>query len=119
MFGPPGHAYVYFIYGMHHCFNVVAGPVGSGAAVLIRALEPISGITGYTNGPALLCRAMNIDLRDNECDLSGPRLCITKPDSQLPTTIIRRSRIGVGYSGLWSRRLLRFYLKGNPFISQA
>src|SRR5690606_32336700 len=61
MFGPPGHAYVYLIYGMHHCMNVVTEADGTGAAVLLRALEPVSGLAGGTNGPGRLCKAMGID----------------------------------------------------------
>src|SRR6187401_3534732 len=61
MFGPPGHAYVYFIYGMHHCMNVVTEREGHGAAVLLRALEPVHNLTCRASGPGLLCRAMGID----------------------------------------------------------
>ena len=61
MFGPPGHAYVYLIYGMHYCMNVVTEPAGHGSAVLIRALEPVENLAGKASGPGLLCRAMGID----------------------------------------------------------
>ena len=73
MFGPPGYAYVYLIYGMHHCLNVVTEGVGYPAAVLIRALEPGPGLTLATNGPGRLCRALAIALAHNGQDLvSGP-----------------------------------------------
>ena len=65
MFGPPGHAYVYLIYGMHHCMNVVTEREGNGAAILLRAVQPIKNIASKTSGPGLLCRAMEIDRRLN------------------------------------------------------
>ena len=63
MFGPPGHAYVYLIYGIHHCLNVVTERAGHGSAVLLRAVEPVRNIGGRTCGPGLLCQAMGIDRR--------------------------------------------------------
>src|ERR1700749_2325534 len=79
MFGPPGHAYVYFIYGFWYCVNVVTSRKGVPHAVLLRALEPVSGITDKTWGPGLLCRAMNIDRRLNGMDLLGNVLWLEKP----------------------------------------
>src|SRR5213596_2833526 len=61
MFGPPGHAYVYLIYGMHWCMNFVTQAEGHASAVLLRALEPVANVEGRTQGPALLCKAMDID----------------------------------------------------------
>ena len=71
MFGPPGRAYVYLIYGMWHCLNVVTAPAGRPQAVLLRALEPVAGLTGRTCGPGLLCRAMRVDRRLNAVALSS------------------------------------------------
>lgn len=118
MFGPPGHAYVYLVYGMHHCLNVVTEREGHGAAVLLRALEPVANLTGRTNGPGLLCRAMRISLRQNSEDLEGDRLFIAAPDLPERMRIVKRPRIGVDYAGAWARRHLRFYVSGNPFVSR-
>jgi DNA-3-methyladenine glycosylase len=120
MFGPPGHAYVYMIYGMYFCMNVVTERKGHAAAVLLRALEPVKNIDARTQGPGLLCRAMDIDRRLNEHDLTGMNFFIAEStqDSPEPLIIIKRPRIGVDYAGQWARRLLRFYIKGNSFVSK-
>ena len=119
MFGPPGHAYVYLIYGMYHCMNVVVEADGRAAAVLLRGLEPVPHIEGRTQGPGLLCRAMHIDRRQNGLDLTGDVLFLSAPAVEAPMTIVKRPRIGVDYAGHWARRLLRFYIKGNRFVSKA
>ena len=118
MFGPPGHAYVYFIYGMHYCMNVVTEPVGRGCAVLLRAVEPVQNVTGRTCGPGLLCRALRIDQRRNAHDLLGDNFYIAAPSRAESFTIIKRPRVGVDYAGHWARRHLRFYIHGNPFVSR-
>ena len=117
MFGPPGHAYVYLIYGLHHCLNVVTEPEGHGAAVLIRALEPVRNLAGKASGPGLLCRALGVDRRLNGADLLGDTLCITDPDP-VEFRIVKRPRIGVDYAGAWARRLLRFYVRGSALVSR-
>jgi DNA-3-methyladenine glycosylase len=117
MFGPPGYAYVYLVYGIHHCMNVVTEPEGHGAAVLLRALEPVYGIDSRTCGPGLLCRAMGIDRRLNGCDLCGESLFIAKVDRE-PFTVMRRPRVGIDYAGEWAKRPLRFYIRGNPHVSR-
>lgn len=119
MFGPPGHAYVYFIYGMHHCLNVVTERAGRGAAVLLRALEPVKNIEARASGPGLLCRAMDIDRRYNGHDLLSDDLFVAEPDEPEQIVIARAPRVGVGYAKHWARRHLRFYIKGNPFVSRA
>ena len=118
MFGPPGHAYVYLIYGIHHCFNVVTGPAGEAAAVLIRAVEPLANVTERTSGPGLLCRALGIDRHLNGTDLLGNDIRIVAPARRARTTVVRRPRIGVDYAGRWARRLLRFYIRGNDWVSR-
>lgn len=118
MFGPPGHAYVYLIYGLHHCMNVVVDREGEGAAILIRALEPVSGIDARTGGPALLCKALDIDRRLNACDLLGTELYLAEPEDMPAFRVVRRPRIGVDYAGAWARRLLRFYIRDNAWVSR-
>jgi len=118
MFGAPGHAYIYLIYGMHHCLNVVTEPEGRAAAVLIRALEPVANVSGRTQGPGLLCRALGIDRRLNGHDLLSDDLWIGAPARRERFTIVRRPRIGVEYAGAWARRLLRFYIEGNAWVSR-
>ena len=118
MFGPPGYAYVYLIYGMHWCMNVVTQAEGKASAVLLRAVEPVKNIEGRTQGPALLTKAMGIDGRLNGHDLLSDGLFVRRPRDHEPARIVKRPRIGVDYAGHWARRLLRFYEKGNPFVSR-
>ena len=118
MFGPPGFAYVYLIYGLHCCLNVVTEPIGSGSAVLLRAVEPVENVVGRTHGPGLLCRAMAIDRQQNGCDLLSDHLFISAPETTAKMLWVKRPRIGVEYARHWARRLLRFYLKGNPHVSR-
>jgi DNA-3-methyladenine glycosylase len=133
LFGPVGHAYVYFIYGMHYCFNVVTGQEGMGEAVLVRSLEPLRGIavmqqrrrteklTLLCNGPARLAEALAITLAFNGTSLFDGPLQMWSADS-LPTSsmienadIVQTTRIGIAKA----RELpLRFYLKGNRWISR-
>jgi DNA-3-methyladenine glycosylase len=118
MFGPPGHAYVYLIYGVHHCTNVVTEPEGSGSAVLLRALEPVENIEGRTQGPGLLSRAMDIDRSLTGHDLLSDDFYLARPPEPEPFDVVATSRIGVGYAGEWAGEPLRFYIAGNPFISR-
>lgn len=119
MFGPPGYAYVYLIYGMHWCMNVVTQREGMASAVLLRAVEPVTNIEGRTQGPALLCKAMAIDGRLNGHDLVSEELFIRRAlGTRDALRIVKRARIGVDYAGHWARRLLRFYIRGNPFVSR-
>lgn len=118
MFGPPGHVYVYLIYGMYNCMNVVTQAEGKASAVLLRALEPVKNIEGRTQGPGLLCTAMHIDRKQNGHDLLSDDLYIADAGPHRRLTIVKRPRIGVDYAGHWARRLLRFYVKGSDFISK-
>lgn len=117
MFGPPGHAYVYLIYGMYQCMNVVTQAEGQASAVLLRAVEPVRNVTGRTQGPGLLCRAMGIDGALNGHDLLSRDFYIAD-DGTAVGSIVKRPRIGVDYAGHWAKRLLRFYIRGNPYVSQ-
>ena len=118
MFGPPGHAYVYFIYGVHHCMNVVTQAEGTASAVLLRALEPVANVAGRTQGPGLLCRAMGIDLALNGHDLTSADFHLADDRAAARISVVRRPRIGVDYAGRWAKRLLRFYIRGNAFVSR-
>lgn len=118
MFGPPGYAYVYLIYGMYYCMNVVTESEGHASAVLLRAIEPIQNIEGRTQGPGLLCRAMQIDKHYNNHDLLSENFYVAEAADHKPFTIMKRPRIGVDYAQHWAKRLLRFYIKNNPFISR-
>jgi DNA-3-methyladenine glycosylase len=118
MFGPPGHAYVYLIYGMYHCMNVVTEREGHASAVLLRAIEPVKNVAGRTQGPGLLCRALEIDRRLNAHDLLSDDFYIGTPARAELFSTIKRPRIGVDYAKHWAKRHLRFYIKGNPFVSR-
>lgn len=118
MFGPPGHAYVYLIYGIYHCMNVVTEKEGHASAVLLRAIEPVQCITERTQGPGLLCKAMHIDRTLSSHDLLSENLYIATSSSSQKISIMKRPRVGVDYAKHWAKRLLRFYIKGNAFISK-
>ncbi len=129
MFGPPGYAYVYFTYGMHHCMNVVTGSTGEGSAVLLRAAEPLEGLEemarrrGTTDpralcsGPGRLCQALGIDRAENGLDLvHGRRLWLLEGAPVTPSKISVGSRVGIT-SG--TERPWRFSVQGDRFVSRA
>lgn len=106
MFGPAGHLYVYFTYGMHHCANVVTGADGDGQAVLLRAVLPLEGVdvmaerrhgrTPLTDGPAKLCQAFGLDLRDSGVDVcTGTTVRILDDGTPAPATVVTTPRIGI------------------------
>ena len=119
MFGPPGHAYVYLVYGFWFCMNVVVREAGAPHAILIRALEPLEGLTGKTWGPGLLCRAMHIDRRLNGGDLCGDKLWIERPHKIKKLKVARAKRIGVSYARHWADKPWRFFDADSPFVSTA
>ncbi len=128
MFGPPGHAYVYFTYGMHYCMNVVTGQKGNGSAVLIRAIEPLNGqehmqqLRGksreheLTNGPAKLCQALSIDKSLNGHDMRHSPLEIVLTPPLRSNLITQTGRIGISQA---KDTPWRFYITGNEFVSKA
>jgi len=131
MFGPPGHAYIYLIYGMHWCLNFVTEPEGTPAAVLIRAVEPLDGVEGMrarrpkarkdtqlTSGPARLCQAFSIDGALNTADLCAPDAALWVEDRGTgPGTIATAPRVGVDYAGEWAAKPFRFYDDHSPYVS--
>jgi DNA-3-methyladenine glycosylase len=137
MFGPPGYAYVFFIYGMYSCMNVVTEGIGIPQAVLIRALEPISGLEkmaalrynkdlracskiellGLTNGPGKLCKALNIVKINSGEDLCGDSLYICEDLEAKAFDIITTPRINIDYAEEAIAFPWRFYIKENKYIS--
>lgn len=127
IFGPPGHAYVYFIYGMYECLNLIAEPAGVAGCVLIRALEPLTGIPlmrrrrpaaqrveDLANGPGKLTRALAIKLKHNGADLTrGPILVFADDISSFETAV--SERIGITKS---ADLPLRFFIRGNAYVSR-
>jgi DNA-3-methyladenine glycosylase len=108
MFRPPGHAYVYLVYGMYEMFNIVAGKTGGGQAVLIRAAEPLDGWKAELSGPGKLTRAFKITRSANGLDLTGDSLYLLHDPDYKPRTR-RAKRIGVEYAGAWKDEQLRFF----------
>lgn len=139
MFGPPGHAYVYFIYGMHYCLNVVSAPEGKGEAILVRALEPLVGLDimarrrnmalfnpsfskdsqRLTNGPAKLAQALGINSRQYGWPLFESPLSLHQiEDPVSKTKIARGPRINVSYAKEAADFDWRFWIRDNPFVSR-
>jgi len=127
MYGPPGYAYIYFIYGMYYCLNAVTEREGFPAAVLIRAVEPLEGIEEMrrfrhnaafhqlSNGPGKLCQAFGLDKSLNGADLCGKELFIAAGNPPEDEEIVVTPRIGIreGWEHHW-----RFLIRDNPFVSQ-
>jgi DNA-3-methyladenine glycosylase len=115
MYGPAAHAYVYLVYGMHHCLNFVCRPAGEPHAVLVRALEPPSG-GGRMSGPGLVCRALGIDRSQDGAPLVPPALYLLD-DGFDPGPIVATPRIGVDYAGVWRDEPLRLVVD-SPHLSK-
>jgi len=130
MFGAPGHAYVYFIYGVYWCLNIVTEEVGHASAVLIRALEPIEGIElmekrrgtekihNLASGPGKLCLAMAIDKGLNAADMARGKVLYVEDRGEPPLKIRATPRIGVDYAGTWKDKPWRFLIRGSEFVSK-
>ena len=130
MFGPPGFAYVYMIYGFYFCLNVVTEPEGYPAAVLIRAVEPLEGVdlmkklrshpvqhTNIASGPGKLCMAMSIDKQLNGADLLGTTIWIEDRNIDREA-ILTSPRVGVDYAGEYKDKPWRFFVDGSPHVSR-
>lgn len=127
LFGPPGHAYVYLIYGIYNCLNIVAEPEGSAGCVLIRALEPITGLRAMrrrrgvdrvedlASGPGKLTLAMGITLRQNGVDVTRGPITVREPERAEKLEIAVTPRIGIRHNADWP---LRFYIAGNRCVSK-
>ena len=128
IFGPPGHAYVYFIYGMYECLNLVAEPEGQPGCVLIRALEPVAGVQtmqrrrpaahtlrDLTSGPGRLTLALGITRAQNGVDVTRGALTVRTPAHEDSFEIEVTPRIGIRHCADWP---LRYIIKGNPFVSR-
>jgi DNA-3-methyladenine glycosylase len=134
MFGPPGRAYVYFIYGNHWCFNAVCRPAGVAEAVLVRAIEPVWGLEflrrrrpvarwrDLTSGPAKLCAALGLDRRQDQADLCAADAEVMVAENPDRAAAVRRlggvvvtTRVGLTRAADWP---LRFLLPGSEFVSR-
>jgi DNA-3-methyladenine glycosylase len=128
LFGPPGRAYVYFIYGMYECLNLVAEPEGAPGCVLVRALEPLAGIEvmrrrrpqarsveELASGPGKLTIALGITRRHNGADVTRGPLTVRRPPSEPELEIVATPRIGIRHAKDWP---LRFLIAGNRFVSR-
>jgi DNA-3-methyladenine glycosylase len=136
MYARPGTAYVYFTYGMHFCMNVVCAAVDEPVAVLLRALEPLEGLgsmraaratpskpaprdTDLCSGPGKLCRALGIARAENGQDLvdGGVMWIEHAPPHWSSPRLMNTARIGLGDTGVWGKRRLRWHVHGNPHVS--
>ncbi|PTL81125.1 DNA-3-methyladenine glycosylase [Vitiosangium sp. GDMCC 1.1324] len=120
LFGPPGKAYVYLIYGMYHCFNVVTDVEGVASAVLVRAVEPVAGLPpgARTDGPGRLCRALELTLAHNRWDLQSEQLHLEAGTPVPEARVARGPRIGVDYAGAWALEPYRLWVRDSQHVSR-
>jgi DNA-3-methyladenine glycosylase len=129
MFGPPGFAYVFFVYGMHWQMNLVTTREGAPEAVLLRALEPVAGASlmaarrglpetnvNLCNGPGKLCQALDIGRQHYGVDLTRGALFLS--EGSVRGKVARSPRIGVDYAEAWADKPWRFFEEGNPWVSR-
>lgn len=119
LYGPSGHAYVFLVYGMHDCFNVVCAGEGRGHAVLVRAGDPVSGLLddARTDGPGRVARALGVTRAHDGLDLRGDRLYVA-PRSRRPAKIVTTPRVGVAYAGAIAEAPWRFLDAASEHVSR-
>ncbi len=118
MFGPPAVAYVYLVYGLSHCFNVVTGEEGLASAVLVRAGEPVEGCLHSATGPGNLCRALALRREShNGLALTGDLVFVENASRPAERTVAS-PRVNVAFAGSWAEKPWRFSLEGNRFVSK-
>lgn len=130
MYAPGGSSYIYFIYGMYHCFNVVTQKEEIPEAVLIRSLEPLEGVEqmqkfrnqtqlkNLTTGPGKLAQALQLTMAENRVSLNSETLFIEKEKKVALDHVVKRPRVGVDYAGGHAKWPLRFYIKNSSFVSK-
>jgi DNA-3-methyladenine glycosylase len=116
LLGPPGHAYVFLIYGMYDCFNVVCFGEGKGHAVLVRAAEPVEAVQGRTDGPGRLTRALGITRAHDGADLTAPPVFLAERTARPQLAV--SARVGVAYAGEIADAPWRFYDAKSPHVSR-
>jgi DNA-3-methyladenine glycosylase len=117
MYGKAGMAYVYLVYGMHHCFNAVTETEDFPGAVLVRAIEPLVN-TERGNGPALVCTALHIDRACTGLDLTSSPLRVEDAERITDEDVRVGPRIGVAYAGEWAAHPWRFWIADSPHVSR-
>ena len=131
MYATGGVAYVYFVYGLHHLFNIVTNKEGAADAVLIRAIEPVAGLEvmqarrgvaengkRLTGGPARLTQALGITVADNKTSLTGDKIWLSEGRYYPGNEIVATTRIGVDYAGTDALLPWRFFIRGNNYVSK-